>query len=64
MQTEIRFLEGEPLTFDESADIKMTTLGVEVTELQGEDTVRVLFPWTRIDRVTQRGPQVSAIYHY
>ena len=64
MQTEIRFLEGEPLVFDESADIKMTALGIEVTEVQGGDTVRVLFPWARIERVTQRGAQVSAIYHY
>ncbi len=64
MYTEIRFLEGEPLTFDEAADIKMTQLGVEITERQGDDTVRVLFPWSRIERVTQRGAAVSAIYHY
>jgi hypothetical protein len=64
MQTEIRFLEGEPLVYDESADIKMTPHGVEITETAGEDTVRVLFPWARIERITQRGAQVSAIYHY
>ena len=64
MQTEIRFLEGEPLVFDENADIKMSQHGIEIVERQGEDTVRVLFPWSRIERVTQRGAQVSAIYHY
>jgi hypothetical protein len=64
MQTEIRFLEGENLVFDETAEVKMTQLGVEITERDGEDTVRVLFPWARVERVTQRGVEVSAIYHY
>ena len=64
MQTEIRFLEGEPLTFDDRTDVKMTPLGVEITERDGDDTVRVLFPWARVERVTQRGSAVAAIYHY
>jgi hypothetical protein len=64
MRTEIRFLEGETLAYDETADVKMTQLGVEITESQGDDQIRVLFPWARIERVTQRGATVSAIYHY
>ena len=64
MDTEIRFVEGETQTYSESADIKMTPFGVEITERDGEDTVRVLFPWARVASVTQRGAQVSAIYHY
>jgi hypothetical protein len=64
MQTEIRFVDGESLTYDESSEVKMTALGVEITERQDDDTVRVLFPWARVERVTQRGAQVSAIYHY
>lgn len=64
MRTEIQFVGGEHVDFTEGADIKMTALGVEVRELDGEDTVRVLFPWARIERVTQRGPEISAIYTY
>jgi len=64
VETEIRFVGGEALTYDENADIKMTALGVEITEKDAEDVIRVLFPWSRVERVTQRGPQVSAIYHY
>ena len=64
MQTEIRFVDGESSTYDEGTDVKMTALGVEITERQGDDMVRVLFPWARVERVTQRGAQVSAIYHY
>ena len=64
MQTEIRFIDGESLSYDEGADIKMTPLGVEITERQDDDTVRVLFPWARVERVTQRGAAVAAIYHY
>jgi len=64
MNTEIRFIEGEALVYDQNADIKMTALGVEITERGGGDTVRVLFPWARVERVTQRGAEVSAIYHY
>ena len=62
MRTQIRFVDGEESTFDETAEIKLSAHGVEVIERDGEDVVKVLFPWTRIDRVTQRGPEVAAIY--
>jgi hypothetical protein len=64
MQTEIHFVGGAHETFDGSVDVKMTALGVEIMEKDGEETVRVLFPWNRIDKVEQRGHEVSAIYHY
>jgi hypothetical protein len=64
VKTEIRFLEAEPLTFEQDADVKMTPLGVEITERRGEESVRVLFPWARIERVTQTGSEIAAIYHY
>ncbi len=64
METKLRFVGGEELTFEDTAEIKMTPLGVEILERDGEDTVRVLFPWARIERVTQRGPQIAAIYTY
>lgn len=64
MKTQIRFVDGDDHTFGEDADIKMTAHGVEVTQRDGEDTVRVLFPWNRIKDVTQRGPEVAAIYTY
>lgn len=64
MKTQITFVGGDDMTFDDQADVKMTPLGVEVRERDGEDTVRVLFPWTRIEKVTQRGPEVAAIYSY
>ena len=64
MDTEIRFVEGQVQTYDESAEIKMTPFGVEITERRGEDIVRVLFPWARVASLTQRGAEVSAIYHY
>lgn len=64
MRTEIQFVDGELVEFTEGADIKMTPLGVEVREVDGEENVRVLFPWARIGRVTQRGPEISAIYTY
>ncbi|HEX6843587.1 MAG TPA: hypothetical protein VF235_00595 [Actinomycetota bacterium] len=64
MRTEIQFIGGEHVEFGEGADIKMTPLGVEIRELDGEEAVRVLFPWARIEKVTQRGAEVSAIYTY
>ncbi|HYJ60995.1 MAG TPA: hypothetical protein VE032_05970 [Actinomycetota bacterium] len=64
METEVRFVDGETLTFDANAVIKMTPHGIEVLERNEEDAVKVLFPWARVERVTQRGPQVAAIYTY
>jgi hypothetical protein len=64
MRTEIQFMGGERAEFGDDAEVKMTPLGVEIRELQGEEAVRVLFPWARIEKVTQRGSEVSAIYTY
>jgi hypothetical protein len=63
--TEIHFVGGESVVFDdEDATVKMTDHGVEVLQTEGEDKVKVLFPWARIEKVTQRGPSVGAIYTY
>jgi hypothetical protein len=64
MKTEITFIDGKITTFDETADVKMTPLGVEILERTKDDQVRILFPWARIECVTQRGANVSAIYTY
>lgn len=70
MKTEISFIGEGSVTFDDEAEvieIKMTPYGVEVTRVgleDGRDTVRVLYPWPRIKRVTQTGREVAAIYHY
>jgi hypothetical protein len=64
MRTTIEFVGGSSTEFDDVADIKMTPLGVEVREQDGDETVRVLFPWARIEKVTQRGAEVTAIYTY
>jgi hypothetical protein len=64
MQTEIHFVGGALETFDDTAEVKMTPHGVEITEKDGEDTVRVLFPWNRIEKIEQRGQEIAAIYHY
>ena len=62
METEITFLGGRVETFDPSVDIKMTPFGVEVLSREGDDAVRVLFPWAQIEKITQRGAAVAAIY--
>lgn len=63
--TEIHFVGGESAVFDEDeAAVKLTDHGVEVIQAEGEDKVKVLFPWARIEKVTQRGPSVGAIYTY
>jgi hypothetical protein len=63
--TEIYFVGGESLLLHEdAATVKMTDHGVEVLQTEGEDKVKVLFPWSRIEKVTQRGPSVGAIYTY
>jgi hypothetical protein len=64
MRTDIAFIDGKTETFDEAADVKMTPLGVEIIQRDGADQVRVLFPWARIESVTQRGANVSAVYTY
>jgi hypothetical protein len=64
MHTEITFVDGKATTFDETADVKMTPNGVEVLQREADEQVRVLFPWARIDRVTQRGANVAAVYTY
>ena len=64
METEITFLGGRVDTFDSTNEIKLTQHGVEVVSRDGDDMVRVLFPWAQIERVTQRGAVVSAVYTY
>jgi hypothetical protein len=70
VKTEISFIGDETVVFDdddEMVEIKMTAHGVEVTHPAGEDnrdTVRVLYPWPRIKKITQTGREVAAIYHY
>jgi hypothetical protein len=64
VETTIRFVSGEERSFGADHEIKMTPLGVEVLSRDGADSVRVLFPWARIEHVTQRGPQIAAIYTY
>jgi hypothetical protein len=64
METEITFLGGRTETFPPSMDIKFTQFGVEVLSRDGEEAVRVLFPWAQIEKITQRGASVSAVYTY
>ena len=64
MQTDITFLDGESSTFDPPALVRMTEHGVEVTQIGGEEPMRVLFPWSRIERVTQRGAELASMYTY
>jgi hypothetical protein len=62
METEITFLGGRMETFPQTAEIKLTQHGVEVMQRDGDDAVRVLFPWNQIEKVTQRGAAVAAVY--
>ena len=64
METEITFVGGRVETFPASMEIKMTPFGVEVLSREGDETVRVLFPWAQIEKVSQRGASVSAVYTY
>ena len=64
METEISFINGNVETFSNDMDIKMTPYGVEVVSRDGDQSVRVLFPWAQIEKVTQRGANVSAVYTY
>ena len=64
MKTQITFVDGGTESFDLPATVKMTDHGVEVTERDGDEVLRVLFPWNRIERVTQRGAELTAIYTY
>ena len=63
MHSEITFIDGKTVNFDETADVKMTPHGIEVLQREADDQVRILFR-ARIDRVTQRGANVAAIYTY
>ncbi len=65
VKTEIHFVNGEILAVDEDETrVKMTEHGIEILEHEGDDEIKILFPWTRIDKVQQRGPSIGAIYHY
>jgi hypothetical protein len=62
VDTEITFVGGRVETFDQSVDIKLNQFGMEVLSRDGDDAVRVLFPWGQIEKVTQRGAAVAAVY--
>jgi hypothetical protein len=64
MKTDIAFIDGKTASFDETADVKMTPHGIEILQRDHDEQVRVLFPWARIESVTQRGANVSAVYTY
>ncbi len=62
MRTEIHLVGGESAVFEGEAVVKTTDLGVEITASDDEGTVRILYPWTRIEKVTQTGPEISSTY--
>lgn len=64
MRTEITFVDGGIESFDLPATVKMTDHGIEVMYRKDEETLRVLFPWSRIERVTQSGPELASTYTY
>lgn len=65
MRTEIHFVGGESVVFEANdATVKMSDHGVEVVQTEGDEKVKVLFPWGRIEKVTQRGSGVSAVYTF
>ena len=64
MKTEIYLVGGEVATFGDEAAVKLGTLGVEVTETDGDEQVKVLFPWSRIEKVLQRGAGVGSVYTF
>ena len=64
MKTEIHLVGGEIAAFGDGASVKMTDLGVEVVERDGEEQVKVLFPWSRIERVQQRGLGADSVYTF
>ena len=64
METEITFLGGRVERFDASTDIKLTQYGLQVEVRDADDLTRVLFPWGQIERITQHGPAVAAVYTY
>jgi hypothetical protein len=64
VKTEIAFVDGKSVEFDEDAEVKMSDHGIEVIVPEGEGKIRVLFPWGRIEKVTQRGAEVGYIHHF
>ena len=62
METEITFVGGRIERFDPSVDIKLTQFGLEAMSRDGDEAVRVLFPWGQIEKITQRGAAVAAVY--
>ena len=63
MKTEIEFVDGKTASFGDDAEVKTLELGLEVTVQEGDEKIRVLFPWGRIEKLTQRGAEVSYIHH-
>lgn len=64
METEITLIGGRTETFDASVEIKLTQFGVEVLARGDDENVRILFPWAQVERMTQHGAAVSAVYTY
>ena len=64
MKTEIHLVGGEMAEFDSDAIVRMNEHGVEITSGEGEDQVKVLFPWARIEKVLQRGVGLGSVYTY
>lgn len=64
MQTDITFVDGDVATFEPPSSVRLSDHGVEVTHVDGEEITRLLFPWNRIERITQRGPELASMYTY
>lgn len=64
MRTDIHLIDGKTTTFEGDEDVRITDHGVEITQGMGKDALRILFPWNRIEKVTQRGPEISATYRF
>ena len=64
MKTEVHLVGGEIVTFGDDAAVKLGVIGVEITESSGDEGLKVLFPWSRIEKVVQSGPGVGSVYTF
>ncbi len=64
MITEVHLVGGQLASFGEGSTVKMNDHGVEIVERDGDEQVKVLFPWSRIEKVLQRGAGVDAVYTF
>ncbi len=62
MRTEIHFVDGKSAVYDDDSDVKTSDHGVEITQGEGAAAIRILFPWNRIEKITQMGPEIAATY--